>query len=567
MKELDRSYYLETSPELTQKSLIDQYHEVIVKSLITTFGLDYIFGHDQYGGHVDTVHNARKIKDEEDAIADGKLDPQDAKFAGYNNKKYQKKMDEHQTYNKKVSSKYHQHSAYIATNRQGTKDKKLGIKKDGYTGKTVEKNAKLDLDHIISAKEIHEDGARFLIDQSGEDLANMKTNLEHTNRSINRSKGAKTTDEYIKWLSDTQKERRADIYRLQREKDLSDADQKKLAKLQQLESIDRETLKSKDNQARQAYNQQLNQYYVSKDFIQDTFVASTKQGWSMGGRQAIGLVLFEVYQTIREELPAFKQHMKQKKFDLQVLITEFSNLLQKSVARVKTRFRDVLISFKDGMVAGILSSLTTTLINIFTSTAKNIGKLIRELWVSIVESLKILIFNPEKLGFGQQLKAIAKIIATAISTSVGTLVFSQVQALALPFSNLLATFAGALVTGLMSVSIIYYLDHSEKVSKLVAHFDRYKGQAARDLEYYEKINEELNRYAAELEKIPLDAYEKRLEKITRVNSIIQNSKDDTDVSFALDILIEEYSVELPYDGTVKGLDDFMNNPNSLLVFK
>ena len=41
-------------------SIFQQYERVIVESLITSFGLDFIVG-DQHGGDVDTVLNVRKI--------------------------------------------------------------------------------------------------------------------------------------------------------------------------------------------------------------------------------------------------------------------------------------------------------------------------------------------------------------------------------------------------------------------------------------------------------------------------------------------------------------------------
>ena len=41
-------------------SIWDEYERVIVQSLITSFGLDFLI-HDQHGGDVDTIHNVRKI--------------------------------------------------------------------------------------------------------------------------------------------------------------------------------------------------------------------------------------------------------------------------------------------------------------------------------------------------------------------------------------------------------------------------------------------------------------------------------------------------------------------------
>ena len=50
--------------ENVMSSIFKQYERVIVESLITSFGLDFIVK-DQHGGDVDTINNVRKIgKDE-----------------------------------------------------------------------------------------------------------------------------------------------------------------------------------------------------------------------------------------------------------------------------------------------------------------------------------------------------------------------------------------------------------------------------------------------------------------------------------------------------------------------
>ena len=42
----------------------EQYEKVIIDSIITSFGLDFLI-RDQYGGDVDTIHNVRKIGQDE----------------------------------------------------------------------------------------------------------------------------------------------------------------------------------------------------------------------------------------------------------------------------------------------------------------------------------------------------------------------------------------------------------------------------------------------------------------------------------------------------------------------
>ena len=51
--------YMPSDPnEPVMDLLLQQYKRVIVESLITSFGLDFLV-QDQYGGDVDTIHNVR----------------------------------------------------------------------------------------------------------------------------------------------------------------------------------------------------------------------------------------------------------------------------------------------------------------------------------------------------------------------------------------------------------------------------------------------------------------------------------------------------------------------------
>ncbi len=62
VKQIDSNYDTETN---VYNSIFEQYEHVIMQSLITSFGLDFLV-RDQHGGDVDTIHNVRQIgKDEQ----------------------------------------------------------------------------------------------------------------------------------------------------------------------------------------------------------------------------------------------------------------------------------------------------------------------------------------------------------------------------------------------------------------------------------------------------------------------------------------------------------------------
>lgn len=62
VKQIDESYDAEAN---VYNSIFEQYERVVIQSLITSFGLDFLV-RDQHGGDVDTIHNVRQIgKDEQ----------------------------------------------------------------------------------------------------------------------------------------------------------------------------------------------------------------------------------------------------------------------------------------------------------------------------------------------------------------------------------------------------------------------------------------------------------------------------------------------------------------------
>ena len=81
--------YMPDPKEPILPSLFQEYERVLVESLVSSFGLDFLIK-DQHGGDVDTIHNVRQI---------GK-DPQ----MYYKNKENQKAYEERGKYD---SRQYH----------------------------------------------------------------------------------------------------------------------------------------------------------------------------------------------------------------------------------------------------------------------------------------------------------------------------------------------------------------------------------------------------------------------------------------------------------------------------
>lgn len=541
------------------KDLLKQYEGVLIKSLITSFGLDLLFIQDRHGGDVDTIHNVRDAHNG------------DTRFDGYANQQNQINYDLNGNYDKKKSSKYHSDPNYIAQNRTGSIQKKQGTLVDAYTGKTVAKNADIDLDHVISAKEIQNDPGRVLAGLDGVTLANQSTNLKHTNRSINRSKGAKTTQEFTSLLNEKRAERQGRIIELKSQSQLNDRDRKELNKLTQLESVDAKKMENAEKIAREHYDQQISkEYYSSSKFLNDTIQASYKLGFNMGLKQALGIILAEVIILIKKEIPQLVKTMKNE-FKLGLFFQKISEIIKQAFINVQAKYKEIIQGFANGVLSGILASLVTTLINIFVTSAKHVVKIIRESLSTIVEALNILIINPDNLPYGEVLKAVAILLSTGMSVILGTIVteaMSKIPALNIPIiGEILTTFIGASVTGLMSVSLLYYIENSKQIKKIVDWLNQFKSSFDHKLDYFKKVHASLIAYVAELENIDLDYFKLQVEMTNEIANQIEHTTSDQEINLTLSNIVEKYNVYLAYDGTIGGLDDFMDDSNTILEFK
>jgi hypothetical protein len=199
----------------------------VVKSLTTSFGLDFLLFEDKVGGDVDTIHNARNKV--------------------YATEAEREKYEQRGEYN---STEYHHHKDYIATNREGKAKREAGTLTDTYTGETFAPNAKTNLDHIQSAKEIHDDAGRVLAGLDGPDLANDRSNLTHTNETLNKAKNAKTMDAFVEKLSKDYQATQQEIASLRSQPSLSEQEQKRLTSLENKASADFERMREADEKAR-----------------------------------------------------------------------------------------------------------------------------------------------------------------------------------------------------------------------------------------------------------------------------------------------------------------------------
>lgn len=515
---------------------IQELEKTVVNSLTTTFGLDFLLFKDKLGGDIDTIHNVRKnIYATEDS---------------------RQKYEQRGNYD---STAYHTHKNYIETGRREKSAHQSGNLHDSYRNQSMGLNEKRDLDHVISAKEIHDDRARVLAEIDGAELANRSSNLQSTHASINRSKKASSCDEFLNDLSikieiyennlKKNQERLGTLDRStpeQRQKadELEAKIRKEQSKIDALKSIDPEQMRKKDAKARSQYNAEINKkYYSSSKFISNTASAAGISGIKMGTRQMLGAIMAEIWFELRNQIPKIIEDLKQK-FSLDKFLEHLKNTFQGIWHRVKKRFNDFLTSFKDGVFAGVLSSLTTTIFNIFSTTQKLTVKIIREIWGQLVKAFKLIFLNPESLGFVDLCRSVTGILSAGAGVAVGSLVHAKlVPILSFPFGAELATFAGALVTSILTLGLTYFLLHSDIAQKIWGFLESIMPHAGA-VKKYQAINAELDRYLIELTRIEFNLDPEELSTFSRD---LASCTDELQRGLIIKDEIKRRGIDLPYE--------------------
>lgn len=485
-------------------SLFREYERVIFESIITSFGLDFIIK-DQHGGDVDTIHNVRENGE-------------------YKNKENQEAYVNRGEYN---YSDYHgKNENYQKTIHETRSGAENGVITDAYTGgdiafsssKNVPTDKKANLDHVLAAKTIHDDPGRVLAELSGTELANASENLKFTNEHLNKSMGATDIPTYIE-------------------------------KHPELPAETKEKMMNAYKKAKASYEKKLAAaYYTSPKFIKDSAKAAGELGVKMGERQALGFFFANVWCAIREEFE--KEEIKPSlNLDLGKFFEAIGRGFQKGFE--ETMSAEVLKKFLEGTVSGVLSSLTTTICNIFFTTAKNIVKIIRQSYTSIVQAATVLFINPDNYLLGDRMIAVAKIIATGASVVAGGMVSASLEATplgGLPVAgDIVQAFVGSLVTGVMSCTFLLFLDKSKSAQKFAEFLNDIDLGIDKEVAYLKQQAEFFKDYAAKLMEIDIEKFKKETETYRSVANELLKCSDTEKLNQALRRITDELGIK-PYKG-------------------
>lgn len=290
----------------------------------------------------------------------------------------------------------------------------------------------INVDHVNSVKSLYEDDLLALyggstmdeFDQTMRDVANNPSNFAISDEHANKSMKDKDTLETAKTRSEL--------------------------------NMDPEMVKKKQDEADHAKN-----IYLLKNAIgeksAELAIGIGKSTLAATGKMLVGKAMRI---TINETVIEFKNNSDDK------LMERTKRLIKRIITRAKIELTSLWQDIKDFAVSNAISEIINLILNYFVSTVKNVFKLIRCLFSSIIKAFKI-IFDSNK-PWEERLFEALKIISAGIAMATGTMLnelIAKAIATNIPFLSGYASDISAVISGLIS-SILSAL--------VLMSFDRYK---------------------------------------------------------------------------------------------
>lgn len=390
----------------------------------------------------------------------------------------QKYDREHPETYEEVGQKVMQDERYKEANKEMKQKQKEGKLKDEYTGKDLKQTDKANLDHTVSRKEIYENKRRRQANIATEDLANKDENLNATNESLNKSKGAKSVDEMIA----TREQREADL-RKQNERakekidksDMSETE-KRLAKekldkrLQDKLDADDKLMKEKDQQARKAINRD-----IAKGVVKETGKKAGKDALKAMAVQALFDLLKEIMngliRFLKSQAKSFKGFLEEMKSAIKKFVSKLASFLRTGV----TTAIGTIVSEIFGPVVSLFTKLASLIKQGFRSLGDAIAYLTnkenrgKSFSIKVAEVGKIIVVGLTAMGaiFGGELIEKALLAGFPILGTIQIpLLGSLANVMGLFFASMLSGVVGAIILNLIDKAIAKQQDRENVCAQI-----------------------------------------------------------------------------------------------------
>jgi hypothetical protein len=227
--------------------------------------------------------------------------------------------------------------------------------------------------------------------------------------------------------------------------------------------LDSELIKKEYEKSKKTIkNKQIKKQIIKQG--KEVIFTGVNEGLKMGTQQAIGILAHEFFDATFDEIYDIYKEGFSNGYNDEKILTILRKRLEKIVIRVKAKWKDVVIAFKDGFISGFFSNIITVFINAFKTTSARLVRIIREGIFSLLKAVKMLAFPPANMTFAQVSHEASKIIATALAVSGGIVLEEYIDnmirltpGLEIFADTLTAIFVGAL-TGILTALVIYSLD-------------------------------------------------------------------------------------------------------------
>lgn len=224
-------------------------------------------------------------------------------------------------------------------------------------------------------------------------------------------------------------------------------------------NLDKDEIKKAENKAGRNKTKQLIKNSLGEK-TKDLAVGTVKSSLAATGKVLIGKgVKIAVSETVIE-------FSKNKENEDEKLIDRLKRLWQRILERVKQELSHIWDTIKESVAANAISEIVNLIINFFVSTVKNIFKLIRCMFGSIINAFKI-IFDKSKPWDERVFEAL-KIISGGLAMASGALLNELLDKLIstnIPFLAPISGDISAIISGIVS-SILSAL--------VLMAFDKYK---------------------------------------------------------------------------------------------
>lgn len=374
------------------------------------------------------------------------------------NQKYDREHQD-ETY-KNVGKKVMQDPKYKEANKAMKEQQQSGNLKDEYTGKNINKNDNANLDHVIPRKELYENKRRKQAGINTEDLANKDENLKPTNESLNKSKGAKSVDEYISGREQREKGLREQNERVNKkidESNMSDVEKRKAKEKNNKRLQDK--LDPDDELMKKAYKKSSKS--INKEIAEGVAEETAKKA----GKDALKeMAVAALFSLLKEVMNGFVRFLKSQ-------AKSFKSFWEEMKKAIKSFFEKITNILQTG-ASSVVGTIVTEIFGPIVSIFKKLASLIKQGVSSVMDAVRYLNDKENKnKPFSIKVAQVGKIITASLVAGgaifLGELFEKLLQSIPgmlieLPLLGTLAhvigMFLASLVSGLVGAITINLID-------------------------------------------------------------------------------------------------------------